>query len=385
MKSDSWLENKYVKNWFEQIGSERTKINYRREFPKFLEWIKKTPTEIIESRLEHLTTTDIAKRQFWEQQLIKYMHFLEGKGLRSDTVKGYLRSVQSFFSHNGVKLAFARGQLKPEPTEEEKTERKWVASNEEIRKVYRHAKTPRDRTLILIMCQSGFLPADIVNMKIENFRFYDNQDNWQIPDSEHYYHYQKREKTNEDQCTMISYEAIADIKMMLRERGFPKSGSLFVSFRNKPLDAREINLAIKSIVKRAFPERIKEWKTKNLRDSYDSALLAGQLPQEHKRLMMGHKRRGSESRYGTPESLKPAIKEAYKKVWRFLAVNGFGTPSHKVDLLEKKFEENYIELAQQIAELRKENKALKSLFEIKNLKRLFEQVLNEYTKEKAKQ
>jgi len=358
MKSDSWLQDKYVKNWFEQIGSERTKTNYKREFPKFLEWIKQTPSEIIESRLQHLTTTNIAKRQFWEQQLIKYMHFLEGKGLRSDTIKGYLRSVQSFFSHNGCKFLFARGQLKPEPTEKEKTERKWVATNEEIRKVYRYAKTPRDRSLILIMYQSGFLPADIENMKIENFSFYDKDGKWQIPETEHYYHYQRREKTNEYQCTMISYEAIADIKMMLSERGFPQKGRLFVSFRDKPLDAREINLAIKSIVERAFPHKIKQWKTKNLRDSYDSALLAGQIPQEHKRLMMGHKRRGSESRYGTPESLEPAIREAYKTVWRFLAVNGFGTPSHKVDLLEKEFREKYSELGELVGELRSEIKTL---------------------------
>jgi len=345
----SWLEDKYAKNWFDQIGNERTQRNYLRTFPKFLEFTNKTPTEIIQSRLEHLISTNIGKRQYWEQEVIKYMHSLEEEGLKSTTIHSYLVSTQSFFSRNGVKLQFARGQLKPEPTEEEKTSRKWVLKNEGIRKLYRHAKTPRDRTLMLVMYQSGFLHSDVTNMRIENFNFYDNEGNWQIPEEEHYYHFQMREKTNIYQCTCLSYEALADLRMMLKERGNPKEGALFVSFRDKPLDAREINLALKSIVERAFPDKTKDWKTKNLRDSYMIGLLAGQVVQELKDIMVGHQRQGARKHYGSPEALEVPIREAYKSAFKYLAINGFGTPSHKIDLLEKEFKENYSELAKLIA------------------------------------
>jgi len=380
-----WLEDEYVKNWLEQIGNENTQDNYEKAFPKFLEFIKVSPTEIIQSRLEHLTSTDISKRQYWEQELVKYMHSLEREGLKSTTIHSYLVSVQSFFSRNGVKLQFARGQLKPDKTKEEKTRRKWVLKNEEIRKLYRYAKTPRDRAIMLVMYQSGFSPSDLTNMRIENFKFYDNEGNWQIPEDEHYYHFQMREKTNIYQCTYLSYEALADLKMMLKERGFPKKGALFISFRNKPLDARVVNLALKSIVERAFPSKTKDWKTKNLRDSYMIGLLAGQVVQELKDIMVGHQRQGARKHYGSPEALEIPIREAYKSAFKYLAINGFGTPSHKVDLLEKKFNENYSELAQNIAELRKENKTLKDLFKTENLRKLFEQVLDSYMEEnKAK-
>lgn len=384
-KKMSWLEDKYVKNWFEQIGNENTQDNYEKAFPKFLGFVKVSPTEIIQTRLKHLTSTNISKRQHWEQELIKYMHSLEQEGLKSTTIHSYLVSVQSFFSRNGVKLQFARGQLKPDRTEEEKTRRKWVLKNEEIRKLYRHAKTPRDRAIILVMCQSGFLPSDLTNMRIESFEFYDNEGNWQIPEGEHYYHFQMREKTNIYQCTCLSHEVMADLRMMLKERDNPKEGALFVSFRDKPLDAREVNLALKSIVERAFPDKTKDWKTKNLRDSYMIGLLAGQVAQELKDIMVGHQRQGARKHYGSPEALEIPIREAYKSAFKYLAINGFGTPSHKVDLLEKKFEENYSELAQNIAELRKENKTLKDLFKTENLRKLFEQVLDSYMEEnKAK-
>lgn len=40
--NEKFLEDKYVENWFEQIGNSRTIRNYTREFPRFLEFVKKT-------------------------------------------------------------------------------------------------------------------------------------------------------------------------------------------------------------------------------------------------------------------------------------------------------------------------------------------------------
>jgi hypothetical protein len=52
--SETWKEDKFVKNWFELLGNKRTINNYSREFPKFLKYIEaqtpyKTPSQIIES------------------------------------------------------------------------------------------------------------------------------------------------------------------------------------------------------------------------------------------------------------------------------------------------------------------------------------------------
>jgi len=52
--SETWKEDKFVKNWFELLGNKRTIQNYSGEFPKFLKYIEaqtpyKTPSQIIEN------------------------------------------------------------------------------------------------------------------------------------------------------------------------------------------------------------------------------------------------------------------------------------------------------------------------------------------------
>ena len=141
----------------------------------------KTPTEIIDSRLQHLTTTDLKKRRYWEMQVVKFKNHLQGRNLRMATVKGYIRTVQSFFSKNGVKLQFSRGELKIEPSEKDKVFKEWIPSNEEVRLLYRMANNARDRAILLTLYQSGFSEVDVASMKIEDFSFYDDNGNWKLP------------------------------------------------------------------------------------------------------------------------------------------------------------------------------------------------------------
>jgi len=362
MINESWLEDKHVKNWFESIGLHKTRTlrNYKREFPIFLKWIKKTPSEIIESRNE--TLKSVAKRHFWESVIVKYKNYLEtrktdkGTRLRVPTIHGYIRCVQSFFSHNDVKLMFRRGELKVEPSEAEKVYRKWVLDNSEIRHLYRCAKTPRDRALILVLYQSGFSPVDVASMKIEDFSIVVNGE-WIASLEVELYHCRRREKTDIWHETCISIEALEDLKMMLEQRGNPDSGNLFVSFRNKPLDAREINLAMKEIVKRAFPNRTKEFKTKHLRDSYKNGLVQAKISQEAIDCMFGHQRKGARKDYQLTE---PTTRMMYQEAWKFLAINGFSS-RNKIDIVRKELKEDMSTLSETLL---KEIKGLKEEIEI---------------------
>lgn len=341
MINESWIEDKAVKNWFESIGLHKTRTlrNYKREFPKFLAWIKQNPDQIIANRLEDLRS--ITKRHHWESVIVKYKNYLEtqktdkGTRLRIPTIHGYLRCVQSFFSHNDVKLMFRRGELKVEPSEQEKVYRKWILDNPEIRHLYRCAKTPRDRALILVLYQSGFSPIDVSQMKIEDFHLVFNGE-WIASLQMHMYHMRRREKTNIWQETCISIEALEDIQMMLAQRGNPDKGNLFVSFRNKPLSPREINLAMKAIVKRAYPNRTKEFKTKHLRDSYKNGLIQAKIAQECIDSMFGHKRAGARKDYQLTESI---TKLMYDQAWTFLGINGFSSRD-KVEQVRKELKED---------------------------------------------
>jgi uncharacterized coiled-coil protein SlyX len=127
----------------------------------------------------------------------------------------------------------------------------------------------------------------------------------------------KREKTNQIQATCISAEAIHDIKAMLRERGNPKEGALFVTPKGKRLNVRFINQAMKKLAKKAYPN--KDFKTKSLRSAYNSALLRANIqPQELKDILMGHKRLGARGHYAYDEI---TIREAYQKTFKYSSIN----------------------------------------------------------------
>jgi hypothetical protein len=90
MSNSDWKDDKAVKNWFELIGNERTIKNYSGDFAKFLNWAientpYKTPSDIIQSRVESLTTTDMQKRRYWEMQIVKFKNNQEKNNVLKDS------------------------------------------------------------------------------------------------------------------------------------------------------------------------------------------------------------------------------------------------------------------------------------------------------------
>lgn len=195
----TWLNDRTVQKWFELIKNERTITNYQREFPLFLEFVQqnseyKTPSQIIETRIRHLRSSDMNTKRIWEDFVIKYMHSLEDKGLRKSTITTYLRTVLSFFSHNHVRLTYARKELLGaiEPSEADKVIKEWIPTNEEIRLLYRMAKDARDRAILLTLYQSGFSEVDVCSLNVEHLDLYENG-NWKP--KEHQYIGKLRKRT----------------------------------------------------------------------------------------------------------------------------------------------------------------------------------------------
>lgn len=359
--SNDWLNDRTVKHWFELLGNDRTIKNYSQEFTKFLAYIYesssfKSPSEIIESRLEHLTSQDLVKRRYWEQQVVKYKNYLEKQNLRMSTIHTLIRTVMSFFSKNGVKLLFSRGEVKINPSEKDKVDNEWIPENGTVRLLYRLCESARDRAILLTLYQSGFSEIDVASMKIESFPFYDESGNWVAPSTDDLYCKRRREKTNQWQQTCISRETLEEIRIMLQSRGFPKSGYLFVSFRGEQLGVRGINDMLKTVVAKGFNGKAKDWKTKHLRDAFMNGLLQAKLTQEVKDAMVGHKREGARNDYAITEL---TIKTAYAEAFKYLTINGYGSQSRKLEELEQKFDMQTKTLTEIITELRVENKQLK--------------------------
>jgi site-specific recombinase XerD len=334
MANDAWHSDPTAKHWFTKIGNERTIKNYKWEFPKFLDFVKVQPKDIVQQRLEQLSTTDQTKRRVWEDKYVEYKHLLENQGLRKNTVKSYLRTVQSFFTNNNVNLVLSRNDTKVRPqNREDLVPTEWIPQNEEIRVLYRMAQNARDRAVLLVLYQSGFSEVDVASMQIDEFPFYDAQGNWKISSTDDLYHQRLRSKTRASsalQQICISREALEEIRIMLQTRSYPKDGYLFVSFRNQPLGVRGINDAMKEIVRHAFNGKAKEWETRHLRDAFMNACEKAKIPQKIADIMAGHKPDGAKSNYAVQQE---TIETLYKDAFKFLTINGYGSQSRKVEQL----------------------------------------------------
>lgn len=349
MTYDNWQKDPYAVKWLSKLG-DRTRENACQDFPKLLEWCGKTPTELIKMKVNDLQTQDPTQKGKTEDLVIEFKKFLETQNYKRSTIKTVLNRVQSFFSHNRVKLSFARGDLSVEPSESEKVTQEWILDNVEIRALYGVANV-RDRALLLTLYQSGLSEIDVSSLNIEHLtNIYEHEG--------HLYIDKLREKTNIHQKTCISSECVHDIKNMLRERG-AKKGALFVSEKGQRLTVRFINEAMKNLCSKAYPERVSEFKTKSLRSSYNDALLQANLTQETKDTLFGHQRQSARKSYHIS---KTTVLQAYQKAFKYLSIN-HGAQSKK-DI--ERIEQTVIGLAETITEQQKQLKEMSS--EISELK-----------------
>lgn len=321
-----WLEDKAITKWLNQLPSERTKKNYRQEFPHFLRWfheVKKqplTPSQIIEDRFKSLGSPETRRK--WEQIHNEYKVYLIKRNLAEVTITSYLRTLWSFFTYNACKLMLTRSDRKVRETKQAQANhvKAFYPETNDIKEMYAHADS-RDKAILLIHYHSGLSSVDVSNLNIEDLDFYDSEG--KFVKIEHKYLEMARSKTREKVQTCLSEEALENIRIMLRERGFPQKGALFLSSKGSRIDVRYINLAMKNLSEKAFGKEItKRFSASNLRDSYNDRLLfastEGLLIQEVKDAMMGHKRESARGKY----LLSPAtIKKAYNKIFHLLSIN----------------------------------------------------------------
>jgi site-specific recombinase XerD len=327
MITADWHNDPYVTEWLSKVG-ERTQKNYKERYPKWFAFIGMTPTEQFKKRCKDLQSDNPKERGFFEDKLIEFKNSLIAQNRGAESIHGYMTPVQSFFSAHRVPLRFKRGELSVDARPEDKVIKEWIPNTQEMKQIYQHGEI-RDRSLLLVLYQSGFSETDVSSLNLED-----------LPNIRtHEGHYQitlHREKTDILQRTCMSEEAVHDIKEMLLERehnGQLKPDScgktpLFISQKGERLTVRFINDAIKIMVEKTYGKEMAEkFKTKSLRDAYNDALLNSKPPltQEVKDTLFGHKREGAREKYAIS---KATIINAYDSAFQNMSVN-HGTQARK--------------------------------------------------------
>lgn len=342
-----WLEAPAVKRWIAGVPSEKTRKNIRVDFPLFLGFVKMCPTEIVEMRKTDLLSDDPDAQNRFEDFVASFKSELAEHHYSKWSIKTYLARVMSFFNHAHVPLRLTKTQSKIEVSEHVKRtrRRKRPPTNEEVRLMYRATPDIETRVALLFGYQNGFAPIDISELRVEHLKV--------RPETpEDFVFFQLwREKTDIPVMTCLGPDLIADLKLMLRLESWPTKGFLF---HTKSVDpetgeytrVREdvLSSRIKEAARILGPEWFKDFKTKDLRDAFNVALLDAMLGDEVKDVLMGHQRRGARSSY--PISPNTVV-EAYRKVYPRLSVNGVAQRQRGLRNLEERLKVIFAALAAQ--------------------------------------
>jgi hypothetical protein len=310
---NGWKESETVRYWLQGIG-ESTKEHYLDDFPKFLKFTAMQPDQIIESRMEDLTSQNPKVRFSWEQKVLEYKTYLENQKIKPWTSHTYLTAVMSFFARNRVKLQFRRGDIgNPKPTRHE-----WIPSNAQVRMAYQIASI-RDKVGLLLAYQCGLNPIDIESLNIEAMPIFDSEGKVQI--TEHQYFEVDRSKTGMLTQTCLSHELLHDIDLYLRSREYPRKGALLISHKGERLSGKDLNTALKGYFKIAVGKEAETFHITKLRKAYQNALdNTPTISKNYAEIMMGHSL-GVTGHYSKPSPQE--IKTSFDQVFPKLSINGY--------------------------------------------------------------
>jgi hypothetical protein len=134
--SKPYEDDEFYKRWFVGLAN-RTKENYRNQFGVWQDFIKMTPTEQVNKRMNDLTTTNLNQRQFFENKFREFKEYLEQRGnLKALAVRTLLTPVASFFSRNGLSLNLKRGDWAS--TLPQQVIQKFKLTKKDIKQMYAH-------------------------------------------------------------------------------------------------------------------------------------------------------------------------------------------------------------------------------------------------------
>jgi site-specific recombinase XerD len=305
-----WKENKSVIDWLQGLEG-KTRNNYVTYFPKFLQFVNKSPDEILRERMKDLASRDPKTKFRYEQTVLAFQDHLKTEGKKAYTLHDYLKTVMSFFARNRVPLVFRKGEIESgKPSRHQ-----WIPTNAQVRMVYGIASL-RDKIGLLLAYQSGLSPVDIEELDIDKMPLYNEIG--VIETIEHRYFEVYRSKSNQLTQTCLSNEILHDIDLYLKSRGSPKTGPLLISHKGDRLKGEDLNTSLRETAKTALGEKF-AFKITLLRKSYQNALdNTPTISKNYSETLMGHSL-GVTAHYSKPSEQE--IKTAYDQVFPRLSIN----------------------------------------------------------------
>ena len=316
-----------------------TYTGYRSILPIFFYWEDKTPDEIISEREAHLRNDDRKIRFYYEDRMNEFKRYLSNHHYGANTIKNYLSRVAGFFSNNRLDLNLDNTFWKKADKSASELAKalettKRYPDNDEMRLIIELGNN-QQTLAILFGYQCGLVPADIVTLTWERLNL-----DWETEQRDFIYVENVREKTGALHVFVLNPDLLHYLKAHWTDSGKPTSGWVFQGYQGTSMTPRNLNHFFKDMSVKALDEsRGGQLVFKDLRDSYNEAILDSDVNEEIKDILMGHLRESAKANYSV--SFGTLVRTYREKIFPRIAVNGWRLKQEasKVDRLRVEIED----------------------------------------------
>jgi len=311
-------------------GSYKTYALYMRTIHRYAEFIKKTPDELIEDRLNDLNRKNVMERRKHEDIAMRFFGLISKKYSRMTSVV-YLQAVKTFYKANHATLDMKMPRAWTEHQDK-------VPTLEEVKEMVNVSDSALQRAVLLLSAQSGQRAGVICSLRYGMVRdILDEKKTLasvEVPPNLTDRFGNRINKHRASYTFFIGKDSIEAIRTYLRtrENTFGKiqdDDFLFVAkkpFRGKavPLDQDAVNKLVKraAIVAKLMkvPKRGERAAIHHhcLRKFWQTTMEQAQVPKPWYESMMGHKVGGNDASYSKPTV--DQLREAYQRAEFYLSL-----------------------------------------------------------------
>lgn len=301
-------EDSALKRWLDGITRQSTRYNYKTAFRAYSLFTGKTASSLIDEAIEDSKRDPRNRKDTVLSRLVQFYNWLKteyqrksrgrgshvivGKGVSDKLAHCYVNSIRSFYATYDITVRLKGRHRLPKPRVQNK--RMKVAADQ-VKLLVDHARTPRDRAIILTMFQGGMDVSTLCSLKYGDVN--EGLAKSETPMKLDLY----RPKTGTDYYTFLGKDAVEALKAYIadaksRRIQFKPDTPLFRKERGKqPLETNLVQNMLKAVAhKSGLVDKENNGKQFNplsphaLRESFGSIMINSGVPDTIVDFWLGH-------------------------------------------------------------------------------------------------